>query len=187
MKQDHRSDVKELWVRVFKKKLILEGREVTDLPAKRKFYKEEQYKAAKRYFQRFDQYLDKALNEPHWLKHPELAKQNLDTLNFYNGKHYNLHAACIMSNHVHVLFTLLPGAPDLDSVMQQVKSYTGTMGNRFLKRHDRFWEIESYDHWLRDGEFERILWYILNNPVKAGLASHWTDWEWSFVHPDLRP
>jgi len=30
-------------------------------------------------------------------------------------------------------------------------------------------------------EYERIVAYILNNPVKAGLVENWEDWKFSFV------
>jgi len=34
---------------------------------------------------------------------------------------------------------------------------------------------------VRDGEeLQRILRYVVNNPVKAGLVEHWRDWTWTF-------
>jgi len=43
-----------------------------------------------------------------------------------------------------------------------------------------FWQIESFDHWARNQiEFQRIVSYIENNPVKAGLVLSPQDWRWS--------
>jgi len=44
----------------------------------------------------------------------------------------------------------------------------------------QFWQQESFDHWPRDeSEFLRILKYIEDNPVKAGLVRRPEDWRWS--------
>ena len=45
-----------------------------------------------------------------------------------------------------------------------------------------FWQHESYDHVVRDEqELIRIVRYILNNPVKAGLVANWQDYPFLFV------
>lgn len=42
------------------------------------------------------------------------------------------------------------------------------------------WQDESYDHWARDEEeMVRIIQYIENNPVQAGLCRRPEDWPWS--------
>ena len=49
-----------------------------------------------------------------------------------------------------------------------------------LRRTGAFWQSESYDHWVRDDdELLRIIDYIENNPVKAGLAALPEDYRWS--------
>lgn len=187
LKAEKEQEVKAIWECIYKKKLILNGQTVENIKVKNKYFKQETYKAAKRYFKKFDDYLDTALNEPHWLKNEELALLNADALKFYEGKHYHLWAYCIMSNHIHVLFTLLKNAPPLDTVMKRLKGYTGKEGNRILDRVNkgRHWVKESYDHLVRLGEFERILWYILNNPLKVNLVSNWQDWTWSYLNEEL--
>lgn len=149
--------------------------------------KQKRYDAYKRQFKRWDDFLDtNLLNEPHWLKQEPLAQLNMDAIHFYNGKRYQVLAFCIMANHIHLLVNLLPGAPVLSKVMQDLKKYTAVQGNRILGRTGRFWETESYDHIVRDSEFERILAYILNNPVKAGLVQDWEDWKWTYCHAVFR-
>ena len=143
------------------------------------------YDASKRYFARIDDFLDNNLNEPHWLKQPDIAKLNMDNIHHYAGRYFTLWAGTIMSNHIHLLLTLKPDAPMLWKVLQDMKKYSGLQSNRILGRTGHFWEHESYDHLVREGEFDRILVYILNNPVKAGLVKSWTDYAWSYCHPQL--
>jgi len=64
--------------------------------------------------------------------------------------------------------------------MHSLKSYTANEGNKILGRSGSFWQRESYDHWVRDeDELERIVNYIRNNPVAAGLTDHAHEWRWS--------
>lgn len=153
----------------------------------RRIRKKKEYDAGKRYFARFDDFLDSNLNEPHWLRQPEIASLNADNFHFYAEKYFQLWAYTVMSNHVHLLLTLRPEAPILWKVLQDMKKYAGVHSNRLLGRNGHFWEEESYDHWVRepDGEFNRIAAYILNNPVKAGIVTKWQDHPWTYCHPDL--
>lgn len=92
-----------------------------------------------------------------------------------------------MSNHIDVMFTLLPGAPPLWKVMQDLKKYTAVHSNRLIGNEgEKFWEEESYDHVVREKEFNRILAYILNNPVKAGMVKNWDDWPWTYCCEELQ-
>jgi REP element-mobilizing transposase RayT len=122
-----------------------------------------------------------------------------EALRYRDGQIYRLDAYCIMSNHVHVVFApflsarelrevLLPEGlrfisknPSLDAIMKSLKGYTAWESNRALGRKGTFWEQESYDHVVRDeAEFERVVRYTLENPVKAGLVKGWREWKWSY-------
>jgi len=66
-------------------------------------------------------------------------------------------------------------------VLQSLKRYTAMQANKILNRTGAFWQHESYDHVVRDGkELERIIHYVINNPVKAGLVTNAEDWKWSY-------
>jgi REP element-mobilizing transposase RayT len=68
-----------------------------------------------------------------------------------------------------------------------LKGYTARKANEILGRSGTFWEAESYDHQVRDqGEYLRIIKYVIENPVKACLVRNWRDWEWTWVADDLR-
>ncbi|MBI1782029.1 MAG: transposase [Sphingobacteriales bacterium] len=137
------------------------------------------------YFIETDNFLDRNLNEPYWLKEEPVAKIVADSLHFLERNKIKLYCYCIMPNHVHVLFSLKNADDDLFRIMQRHKSYTAGVSNRILKHSGQFWERESYDHVVRDGEFERIVNYILNNPVKAGFVNNWLKWKWSYLNPEL--
>jgi putative transposase len=136
-------------------------------------------------FGRWDQYLDLANHGPTWLARPEIAKIVADAIQYRDGLEYDLHANCIMPNHVHMIFQPLciEGKPKpLAWIMQSLKRYTAREANKILKRHGSFWQAESYDHVIRDAdEYERILHYVRQNPVKAGLVRHAGDWPWMYT------
>jgi len=49
-----------------------------------------------------------------------------------------------------------------------------------LQRAGPFWQAEWFDHWVRDDpEQSRIVDYIRQNPVKAGLVSSWEHYPWA--------
>jgi REP element-mobilizing transposase RayT len=143
------------------------------------------YRHQKKLFARWDEALDNATTGPRWLGRPEISQLVADSLQYRHGRDYDLDAFCIMSNHVHVLFTPLARADGsyvaLPAIMQSLKGYTARQANQMLNREGQFWQHESYDHIVRNAaELRRIRIYILNNPVKAGLVSCPEEWPWSY-------
>ena len=68
--------------------------------------------------------------------------------------------------------------------MQSLKGYTARRANQLLGRQGHLWQDESYDRVVRDeAEWRRVVTYVLNNPVSAGLAERWEDWKWSYSRP----
>jgi REP element-mobilizing transposase RayT len=95
-----------------------------------------------------------------------------------------------MHNHGHVVCTSLAKENDamnsLTEIFQSFKRHTARKANEVLGRSGAFWQDESYDRIVRDqAELERIVNYVLNNPVKAGLVNHWKDWKWSYSRFEL--
>lgn len=59
-------------------------------------------------------------------------------------------------------------------IMHSLKRYTARESNRLLGREGQFWQHENYDHVVRDeAELNRIVRYVLNNPVNAGWIENW--------------
>jgi hypothetical protein len=70
-----------------------------------------------------------------------------------------------------------------EEIIHSVNLFTARACNRVLGRRGAFWQHESYDHWVRDAdELERIVLYLEDNPVKAGLARNAWEWLFSFAH-----
>ena len=129
-------------------------------------------------FAKADEFLDRADVGPKHLQDPAAAKIVEDAILFGVAQRYELFAWCVMANHVHVLLTPLW---ELAKVTQGLKGFTAHEINRLQNETGRtLWVDESYDHWARDeDELMRIIVYIENNPVKAGLCKRPEDWLWS--------
>jgi REP element-mobilizing transposase RayT len=125
-----------------------------------------------------DRALDNATSGPMHLHDPAAAKIVEEAIIFGVADRYELYAWCIMSNHAHVLFT--PHC-ELRKISQGIKGHTSYEINGIQNARGRtFWQDESFDHWARDDdELFRIIEYIENNPVAAGLCQCQNDWQWS--------
>jgi len=92
-----------------------------------------------------------------------------------------------MSNHIHLVFELKKEYA-LYGIMQSIKTFTARKSNELLDRSGQFWQHESYDRVVRDAEeLSRIITYVLNNPVKAGLCDSWEDWKYGYINPKYIP
>lgn len=92
-------------------------------------------------------------------------------------------AYLFMPDHAHLLLRGTAEASDPLAAMKLFKQKTGY----WLSQNDSGvrWQKDFYDHILRDDDaVERHLRYILNNPVRAGLANHWKDYPYkgSTIH-----
>ena len=102
--------------------------------------------------------------------------------NLGHNVRYILACWCIMPNHVHVIVKALGDNP-LSKIMHSWKSFTALEANRLIGRKGAFWEAEYFDHVIQDeDELEQQITYILENPLKAGLA----DWKWVWVNSEFR-
>jgi putative transposase len=142
------------------------------------------YLEERRFFGKWDAILDLG-DGPDWLRNPAVARLMADSMHYFDGTRYDLLAYCIMANHVHVAFTPLLQTADvyypLAQIMHTMKGYTASQANRLLGRSGAFWLHESYDHYVRStAELDRIIAYVVNNPVKAGLVSEWQAWPWTY-------
>lgn len=144
------------------------------------------FKLQSRYFGRFEDYANRVSVGPHWLSDERIAAIIAEALHFRDGKIYDLICYTIMPNHVHLVFSCQRHDISLDRIMQSLKRHTAREANKILGREGAFWQHESYDHVVRDeAELERILQYVLLNPVKSGLCQSWKQWKWSYVKPKL--
>jgi putative transposase len=122
------------------------------------------------------------------LADPELAGIVANALQLFAGIRYDLLAFVVMPSHFHWVFrpleqwikSLEPAlaiSSHRERIMHSIKSFTARECNKRLGRRGTFWQQESYDHWVRDeDELERIIHYVEDNPVKAGLISESRKW-----------
>jgi type I restriction enzyme R subunit len=147
-------------------------------------------------FARFDEIIDSEPLVRH-LSDPAAASEVERSLSHFAGERYDLLAYVVMPSHFHWLFhpraQWVQECVDADRqagksatrslrqrIMQNVKGYSARQCNSLLGLHGEFWQDESYDHVIRgDDELYRVIEYIENNPVKAGLVDQAANWRWS--------
>ena len=143
---------------------------------------------------RIEDYLD-AGHGACWLRRPEVATLVQGALLHFDTQRYLLLGWCVMPNHVHALIETREGWP-LDGVLHSWKSFTSHEAGKVLRGvaggtpalpgrerqrpAGEFWQREYLDRYVRNAEhYAKVLAYIEENPVKAGLAKIKTDWPWS--------
>ncbi len=150
------------------------------------------------YFKSYDKHLDAGSTDRCFLREPVIAQQLAAHLHAFDGTLYDLRAFCIMPNLVHLLISLGVQLVDqqnfyldadelafsylpLNKVMQRIKGGSAHTLNQALRRFGKLWQKDSYDHFVRNSKaYDNILYYILYNPEKAGLVSHWKDYPFTF-------
>ena len=80
---------------------------------------------------------------------------------------------------IRATFEMQDGWP-LGEVLKRFKSFTSHEANRILGREGTFWYPDYWDRYVRDlNHLRKLIRYIHNNPVKAGLVTCPEDWPWS--------
>ncbi|HMN73269.1 MAG TPA: transposase [Rhodoblastus sp.] len=88
-------------------------------------------------------------------------------------------AWCIMPNHVHVVCEPIEGS-SIGSIIRSWKAFTAAAINRQNGSTGPVWARDYFDRYARsEDDVARIVGYVENNPVKAGLAGRAEDWPWS--------
>lgn len=91
---------------------------------------------------------------------------------------WRLYAFCLMPNHHHIVV-----AATLEHLSRGMHALNGRHATRFNRRHGRTGHLfqERFDARLidRDAYLEHACRYVLDNPVRGGLAQHALDWAWS--------
>jgi REP element-mobilizing transposase RayT len=103
-----------------------------------------------------------------------------------HGKRYQVHAAVVMPDHVHLLLTPLrdeKGWPySLPIILKQLKGTSARTVNQLSNSSGPVWQEESFDHVVRSHEsFEEKREYIRQNPVRRGLVTRPEDYRWLWL------
>jgi REP element-mobilizing transposase RayT len=133
-----------------------------------------------------DRLLDEERTGPTYLRIPAVANVVIASIRKGTRGECLLHAWVVMPNHVHLLLTpkIVPSV-----ALRRLKGASARKANRLLGLTGQpFWQDESYDHLVRTQQgFERIENYILQNPVRAGLATIEEAHPWSSGFRGLKP
>jgi REP element-mobilizing transposase RayT len=115
---------------------------------------------------RLDAQLDRGYGSCLLAQKPEIVA---NALKYFDRARYELHAWCVMPNHVHVMLYLEHGS-DLEKVLHSWKSFTSHQFGKGV-----IWQREYFDRVVRSpSEFSHTAAYIHANPAKAGLRG----WPW---------
>lgn len=88
----------------------------------------------------------------------------------FDGTCYELIAAMVMPDHVHLLLTPMHGWT-LSRITKGIKGVSARKINLLRGDRGQVWQRESYDRIVRSPlELKRKLEYMLNNPLKKGLT-----------------
>ena len=86
-------------------------------------------------------------------------------------------AFVVMPDHMHWLFQLM-GDAELKCVIQSIKGRTSRRINLAREETSPVWQSGFYDRALRRMEsLHDAGYYILHNPVRAGLVEHYSDYK----------
>jgi alanyl-tRNA synthetase/REP element-mobilizing transposase RayT len=111
--------------------------------------------------------------------------------------HYQLYAACVMPDHVHLLFEPqikgndAKGSPvfySLPELLQNIKSVSAHRLNTRRGDSGTVWEKESFDRLIRsESDLREKFVYICKNPWTAGVVSPREDYPWLWTGEEETP
>ncbi len=120
-------------------------------------------------------------------KNPEFANVMVHFLSRENQKKYLLHAYVVMPDHFHLILKPIHGY-SLAEIMKAIKGGSAYELNKKLERKGKFWQIENFDHLIRNDRDLRETWdYIKDNPVKGKLVKEAENYPFSSFYRGLKP
>ena len=141
------------------------------------------------YEMRYDEALHRVKEGPHFLQSTAVKQQVINSwLKLEELGEVKVHAISVMSNHVHVILSHPDpkGSKPIHNFFERHKRFTATKINRLQNaKGRRVWATAVFDRDIRPGAYRRVLAYVLNNPVKAGLTDEPLNWVGNYVAPGL--
>ena len=135
-------------------------------------------------FEAYDNLLDEQDQSKFLLAAPSAALAVIDSWKtLAEMQACRLYAVCVMGNHAHALIAGLDkeNRGPVGNLVRRHKTFTSRTIKALLQNSAEVWDAGFYDRYVRTGRFWEVLQYVLDNPVKAGLVSHWTEWPHVFV------
>ena len=143
-----------------------------------------EYRRRLPHYQKDDHPLFVTFTTDHRWQLPPIARDIvLDCCLKQNGIRFDLHAAVVMPDHVHLIYSPLRGEDGwsytLPEIMKSIKGRSARQINVALRRTGPVWQEEFFDHVLRsnDSLVDRVE-YVCQNPVRAGLVRTEAEYSW---------
>lgn len=117
----------------------------------------------------------------------------MEAIRHWCGIRYELYAACVMPDHVHMLIEPKPksredGNPeffDLSTILHSIKSFTANRINEVEQQTGSVWGSESFDRIIRsESDLQEKFGYIIRNPWTAEIIGKDDPYPWIW-HPWL--
>ena len=151
-------------------------------------YRNQRHDLEEQFQEAYDQTLDRVVEGPRFLADSAIQQIIINSWRKMEEMGWGeVYAVSVMPNHVHVLacHPELKGITPLETLMEKHKHFTGRLINAHLGRSGkRVWAKQVFDRDVRPGRLGTIFWYILNNPVKAGLCKDGLKWPGNYWRPD---
>src|SRR6184192_871853 len=119
---------------------------------------------------------------------PEARTVTLNAIRHFHQNRYELYAACVMPDHVHILFEpavkadAAEGEPlfwSLSELLHSVKSFTAHEINKESRSGDDVWEKEWHDRMIRsEADLKEKFNYVTRNPWDANIVHSNEDYPW---------
>jgi len=126
---------------------------------------------------------------------PDARTIVLNAILHFHRSRYELFAACVMPDHVHILFQPWPKENDSDreifwsisEIGHSIKSFTAHKINGLEGTNGALWEEEVFDRYIRsERDLQEKFQYICQNPWDAGIVSPSEDYRWLWTWQDDR-
>src|SRR6266478_2818826 len=125
---------------------------------------------------------------------PNARSTVLNSLRHFHNKRYEMFAACVMPDHVHLLIQPWPKDDDdkgntafwpLSELLHSIKSFSAHELNEIENKSGSVWEKERFDRYVRsDRDLKEKFHHILRNPWDSGVAKQNEDYLWVWTQDD---
>ncbi len=118
----------------------------------------------------------------------------LNALRHFHQRRYELFAACVLPDHLHLLLQPWPKESDaendpvfwsLSELMRSVKTFAAREINQLENRTGSVWQREQFDRYIRsDRDLEEKFRYIVANPWESQVAQMGEGYPWLWTQED---
>ena len=112
----------------------------------------------------------------------------LESVLRWKDRRYELYAASVMPDHVHLLIEPMVERQDdsgqsvffsLSKILHSIKSFTASRINEIEDSSEPIWETESFDRMIRsENDLREKFLYITRNPWDSGVVERGKDYRW---------